>query len=61
MDSNGAWMPMMLFSGIMNAKYFMSIMSLMGMTMNPAESAMVGRASQSNNLVLASQGVASGT
>ena len=32
---------MMLFSGIMNAMFFMSIMSLMGITMNPAESAMV--------------------
>ncbi len=42
MGSNRAWIPMMLFSGIMNAMFFMSIMSLMGITMNPAESAMVG-------------------
>jgi hypothetical protein len=42
MDSNRAWIPMMLFSGIMNAMFFMSMMSLMGMAMNPAESAAVG-------------------
>src|SRR5919197_2454518 len=42
MDSNRAWIPMMLFSGIMNAMFFMSMLSLMGMAMNPAESAMVG-------------------
>ena len=57
MDSNRAWIPLMLFSGIMNAMFFMSIMSLMGMAMNPAESAAVGGhgdqntqpASQDNN------------
>ena len=42
MDSNRAWIPMMLFSGIMNAMFFMSMMSLMGMAMNPAESSAVG-------------------
>jgi hypothetical protein len=42
MDSNRAWIPMMLFSGIMNAMFFMSMMSLMGMAMNPVESAAVG-------------------
>src|ERR671933_2480499 len=42
MDSNRAWIPMMLFSGIMNAMFFMSMMSLIGMAMNPAESAAVG-------------------
>ena len=42
MDSNRAWIPMMLFSGIMNAMFFMSMMSLIGMAMNPAESAVVG-------------------
>jgi hypothetical protein len=57
MDSNRAWIPMMLFSGIMNAMFFMSMMSLMGMAMNPAESAAAGShgdqntqpASQDNN------------
>src|SRR5919202_1638768 len=57
MDSDRAWIPMVLFSGIMNAMFFMSMMSLMGMAMNPAESAAVGShgdqntqpASQDNN------------
>ncbi|HEY6884718.1 MAG TPA: MarR family transcriptional regulator [Nitrososphaeraceae archaeon] len=42
MDSNRVWIPMMLFSGIMNTMFFMSMMSLMGMAMNPAENAAVG-------------------
>jgi hypothetical protein len=41
MDSNRAWIPMMLFSGIMNMMFFMSMMSFMGMAMNPMESSMV--------------------
>ena len=39
MDSNRMWIPMMLFSGIMNMMFFASMMSFMGMAMNPAESA----------------------
>lgn len=39
MDSNRMWIPMMLFSGIMNIMFFASMMSFMGMAMNPAESA----------------------
>jgi len=39
MDSNRMWMPMMLFSGIMSMVFFASMMSFMGMAMNPAESA----------------------
>lgn len=42
MDNNRSWIPMMLFSGIMNAIFFMSMMSLMGMAMNPGEQAMAG-------------------
>ncbi len=42
MDSNRSWIPMMLFSGIMNAIFFMSLMSLMGMAMSPAESGFAG-------------------
>jgi hypothetical protein len=42
MDSNRMWMPMMLFSGIMNAMFFMSMMSLMGMAMSPAETGFAG-------------------
>jgi len=42
MDGNRMWIPMMLFSGIMNAMFFMSMMSLMGMAMSPAETGFAG-------------------
>lgn len=42
MTNNRAWIPMMLFSGIMNAVFFMSFMSLMGMALSPAESGFAG-------------------
>ena len=42
MDNNRMWVPMMLFSGIMNAMFFMSMMSMMGMALSPAESGLVG-------------------
>jgi predicted transcriptional regulator len=42
MDNNRMWIPMMLFSGIMNAMFFMSMMSMMGMALSPAESGLVG-------------------
>jgi hypothetical protein len=42
MDSNRAWMPMMLFSGLMNILFFTSMMSLMGMAMSPMESSLAG-------------------
>jgi len=42
MDNNRMWLPLMLFSGIMNAMFFMSMMSMLGMAMNPAESSLVG-------------------
>ncbi len=48
MDDNRAWIPMMLFSGIMSAMMFASMMSFMGMTMNPAEAAMAGDAANSD-------------
>jgi hypothetical protein len=44
MDDNRAWIPMMIFSGIMSAMVFASMMSFMGMAMNPAEAAMAGDA-----------------
>jgi predicted transcriptional regulator len=44
MDNNRMWMPMMLFSGIMNVMFFMSMISLMGMAMTPAESGLAGDA-----------------
>ena len=37
MNDNRMWMPMMLFSGLLNAVMFTSMMSFMGMSMNPAE------------------------
>ncbi|HKU48795.1 MAG TPA: MarR family transcriptional regulator [Nitrososphaera sp.] len=42
MNDNRTWLPMMIFSGIMSAVMFASIMSFMGMAMNPEESAMAG-------------------
>ena len=42
MDNNRMWIPMMLSSGIMNAMFFMSMMSIMGMALSPAESGLVG-------------------
>ena len=42
MDNNRMWVPMMLFSGIMNAMFFMSMMSMMGLALNPAESGLAG-------------------
>lgn len=44
MDDNRVWLPMMIFSGIMSAMIFASMMSFMGMAMNPAEAAMTGDA-----------------
>ncbi len=38
MNDNRMWMPMMLFSGLLNAVMFTSMMSFMGMSMNPSES-----------------------
>jgi hypothetical protein len=40
MDFNRMWIPMMLFSGIMNVMFFTSMMSFMGMALNPTESQM---------------------
>lgn len=39
MNDNRMWMPMMLFSGLINMMMFASMMSFMGMAMNPGESA----------------------
>jgi hypothetical protein len=42
MDANQIWIPMMLFSGIMDMMFFTSIMSFMGLGINPMESALLG-------------------
>ncbi len=44
MQSDRMWLPFMLFSGIMNALFFMSMMSFMGAALTPAESAAAGDA-----------------
>ena len=41
-DNNRAWIPMMMFSGIMNVMFFMSMMSFMDMALSPAESSFAG-------------------
>jgi DNA-binding MarR family transcriptional regulator len=40
MNDNRVWIPMMIFSGIMSAMLFTSMMSVMGMAMSPTEAAM---------------------
>jgi predicted transcriptional regulator len=42
MESDRAWIPMMLFSGLINVLFFTSMMSFMGMAMSPQESSMAG-------------------
>lgn len=37
-NNNRSWMPFMLFSGIMDILFFTSMMSMMGMALNPMES-----------------------
>lgn len=44
MDADRAWVPMMIFSGLMNVMFFASMMSFMGMAMSPQESLMAGDA-----------------
>jgi hypothetical protein len=44
MDSNRMWIPFMLMSGIMNALFFTSMLSFMGMAMSPIEQAAVDSA-----------------
>lgn len=61
MDSNRMWIPMMLFSGIMNMMFFATMMSFMGMAMNPAESAMTeGQTGESGAAEDSSAGADSG-
>lgn len=42
MNDNRAWLPMMIFSGIMQMVMFSSLMSFAGMAMTPTESSMAG-------------------
>ena len=58
MDDNRAWLPMMIFSGIMSAMIFALMMSFMGMAMNPAEAAMTGDATNADAQSADTQSVA---
>jgi hypothetical protein len=49
MDSNRMWMPFMLFSGIMNVLFFTSMISMLGMAMNPSESSVVDSGSSDSS------------
>jgi DNA-binding MarR family transcriptional regulator len=42
MENNRAWVPLMIFSGIMDVVFFMTMMSFLGMALNPAEQSMAG-------------------
>jgi len=61
MDDNRMWLPMMIFSGIMSAMMFASMMSFMGMAMNPAESAMAGDTTNAEAQATDTQAVADGS
>ena len=43
-ETDRAWIPMMLFSGLINAMFLSSMMSFMGIAMNPQESSLAGDA-----------------
>jgi len=49
MEADRAWIPMMLFSGLMNVMFFASMMSFMGMAMSPQESSMAGNAGSASD------------
>ncbi len=42
MEANRSWMPVMLFMGITDILFFMTMMSFVGMALNPMENSMVG-------------------
>jgi hypothetical protein len=46
MNSNRSWIPFMLFSGIIDVLFFTSMMSMMGMALNPMESQMAAESGQ---------------
>jgi len=49
MGADRAWIPMMLFSGLMNMMFFASMMSFMGTAMSPQESLMAGDAGSASD------------
>ena len=42
MEDNRSWMPLMLFMGITDILFFMTMMSFVGMALNPMEQSMTG-------------------
>jgi predicted transcriptional regulator len=46
MNSNRSWIPFMLFSGIIDVLFFTSMMSMMGMALNPMESQMAAESGE---------------
>ena len=49
MDNNRAWIPVMIFSGVMSAVMFASMISFIRMTMNPVEAAAVTEDAAANS------------
>jgi len=49
MASNRAWMPMMLFVGVMDILFFTSMMSMMGLALNPMESSLTDGGASADN------------
>lgn len=42
MEANRAWVPLMIFSGIIDVLFFMTMMSFLGMALSPMEQSMAG-------------------
>jgi hypothetical protein len=42
METNRSWVPLMIFSGIIDVLFFMTMMSFLGMALNPMEQSMAG-------------------
>ena len=42
MEANRAWVPLMIFSGIIDVLFFMTMMSFLGMALNPMEQSIAG-------------------
>ena len=49
MVSNRSWMPMMLFAGIMDILFFTSMMSVLGLALNPMESSLTDGGANADN------------
>src|SRR5919108_2829721 len=59
-DANRMWIPMMLFSGIMDMMFFTSMMSFMGLGINPMEGALIGSDSSHHDAASSAEGTHSG-